>query len=163
MYSVSEKRELFIKNCLIKQKVWYVLPKSNFITQLHCNSLYGVKIYRSIFWLNELQPIIDTISSFKDLKHNWGSYNEEPTTNDAIKGSIKLANRIYDVAQFVDVFPMRDGGIQFELRTYQNDAEIEVSTNGQIKMIFFDRELNTTESKFHLSKLRQYLNRSANF
>lgn len=58
------------------------------------------------------------------------------------------------------VFPMRNGGIQFELDSEDNSFEIEIDTKGGLKLIRFDEEGDILEEimNFEINKLDSFLN-----
>ncbi len=102
--------------------------------------------------INKHNELLTTINSFLNLRTNWDSYNAEVISFDAIK----TAHR---VLQFLDesgyifnefethVFPMRDGGIQFEFDNNNESSELEINPLGELKFIRYDKEgnmLNTT-------------------
>jgi hypothetical protein len=82
------------------------------------------------------------IESFSELEKNWDGYDADEITIQSIAvansvlDSISKTNDINNIA----VFPMRDGGIQFEIGDFK---EIEIF-NYEIKEIEFDSEYNIT-------------------
>jgi hypothetical protein len=82
------------------------------------------------------------VESFSELKENWGSYNEDTI----IVQSIMTAHKIIDCLpsfldlDTVDVFPMRDGGIQIDIGEFKeieifnyNVVELNFDSSGNIK------------------------------
>jgi len=80
------------------------------------------------------------IESFSELEKNWGSYNEDEITIESIMTAHKVLDALPDVVdiQTVDVFPMRDGGVQIEIGEFK---EIEIF-NYNVTEIQFDSNLN---------------------
>jgi hypothetical protein len=80
------------------------------------------------------------IDSFSELEKNWGSYNEEQITIESIITANKVLDMLPDIIdiQKVYVFPMRDGGVQFQIGEYK---EIEIF-NYTVTEIEFDINLN---------------------
>jgi len=85
--------------------------------------------------------LIDKINNFSKLKYNWDSYNADTISKTSIDVAIDILKHFInhfsdDIT--IDVFPMRDGGIQFEL----DNIEIEINQNGKLKFILFDNNDN---------------------
>lgn len=80
------------------------------------------------------------IESFSELEKNWGSYNEDEITIASIMTAHKVIDGLPDIVdiQTVDVFPMRDGGVQIEIGEFK---EIEIF-NYTVTEIQFDSNLN---------------------
>jgi len=89
------------------------------------------------------------INGFHFLEQNWDSYNADTISDKAIKKAISVLDRIIQTTQShsikLHVFPMRNGGIQFELDNENLSFEIEIDTNGILKFIRFDEEGNILE------------------
>lgn len=87
--------------------------------------------------INELKIRIE---SFSELEKNWDGYDSDEISNQ----SIAVANSVLDsISKSIDtntisVFPMRNGGIQFEIGDYK---EIEIF-NYEVTEIEFDSEYN---------------------
>ncbi len=77
-----------------------------------------------------------TILSFLDLEKNWDTYDAEKTTIQSIESAIILLESLSNIIFItqVNVFPMRDGGIQFDIGEFK---EIEIF-NFHITEIFYD-------------------------
>lgn len=102
----------------------------------------------------------DTINKFSNLQYNWDTYNADVISQNAISTSIE--SLIYIIkAQLtngftVNVFPMRDGGIQFEFDGDNLIAELEISPDGGLTLINFDVNGNIIgepQNIFELSEL----------
>ena len=76
----------------------------------------------------------DTIYGFSNLQKNWDSYNADTISQIAIDTAIEALNPLHNKGLLangitVNVFPMRDGGIQFEFDGQYICAELEISPN----------------------------------
>jgi hypothetical protein len=80
------------------------------------------------------------IESFSELEKNWGSYNEDEINIKSIMTAHKVIDRLPDIVdiQTVNVFPMRDGGVQIEIGEFK---EIEI-LDYTVTEIQFDSNLN---------------------
>ena len=106
----------------------------------------------------------DTIYGFSKLKHNWDSYNADIVSKNAIITAIETLNYLNSKGQLtndftVNVFPMRDGGIQFEFDGVNISAELEIDQNGDSTFILFDDDGNIIDKGqlFELSELSTLL------
>jgi hypothetical protein len=106
----------------------------------------------------------DTINSFSKLKANWDSYNADKISKIAINAAIETLNYIQSKGYLsnyfnVNVFPMRNGGIQFEFDGENFSAELEINNNGELIFILFDDEGSIVESEqlYELSELSTLL------
>ncbi len=106
----------------------------------------------------------DTIYGFSNLEHNWDSYNADLVSKNAIDTAIKTLNYLNIkgllTSNFnVNVFPMRDGGIQFEFDGENVCAELEICQNGDSTFILFDDDGNIINKGqlFELSELSTLL------
>lgn len=61
------------------------------------------------------------LSSLRDLRKGWDSYDGEPITDAAIR----TAEHVYFV-------PLSDGGIQIELHASGRDIEVEIAPDGSV-------------------------------
>lgn len=102
----------------------------------------------------------DTIYGFSNLQKNWDSYNADTITQIAIDTAIGALNHLHNKGLLangitVNVFPMRDGGIQFEFDGQYICAELEISPNGETTFILFDDDGNILEKEqiFELSEI----------
>lgn len=87
--------------------------------------------------------IADTINGFANLQPNWDSYDADKISNVAIDVSITTLNYLHSKGLFskginINVFPMRDGGIQFEFDGEYICAELEINQSGELTFILFD-------------------------
>jgi hypothetical protein len=106
----------------------------------------------------------DTINGFSKLQHNWDSYNADVISKNAIETAIETLNHLNNKGQLtngfiVNIFPMRDGGIQFEFDGENICAELEINPNGDSTFILFDDEGNIIDKGqlFELSELTTLL------
>lgn len=84
--------------------------------------------------------LISKINGFRDLEENFDSYNSDKISNESIETSIKILNELNNVEELF-VFPMRDGGIQFEISRFSDiEEELIIDKEGNIRII----EYNTT-------------------
>lgn len=104
------------------------------------------------------------IEAFAHLESNWDSYNAEIISKTAIDTAIKTLYHLNSKGQLtngftVSVFPMRDGGIQFEFDGENICAELEINQNGDSTFILFDGDDNIIGKKqlFELSELSSLL------
>jgi len=107
---------------------------------------------------------VEKISEFSKLHSNWDSYDADPISKNAITIALKTLtflniNGILSSGVTVNVFPMRDGGIQFEFDSAAFCAELEINVNGELKFIIFDDKDNIVEEiqLFELSELSTFL------
>lgn len=85
-----------------------------------------------------LEELEIRIKSFSDLKDNWDGYGADKITEQSILVAISLLDSLFKTTDKILVYPMRNGGIQFEIGDYK---EIEIFNN-DITELFFDSELN---------------------
>ena len=80
------------------------------------------------------------ISGFSELKKDWDSYDADEITIQVIMTAHKVIDSLPPIVdiQSVDVFPMRDGGVQIEIGDLK---EIEV-LNYTVTEIQFDSNAN---------------------
>jgi hypothetical protein len=83
-----------------------------------------------------LEELEIRIKSFSDLKDNWDGYGADKITEQSILVAISLLDSLSN--DKILVYPMRNGGIQFEIGDYK---EIEI-LNNDITEVIFDSELN---------------------
>jgi hypothetical protein len=90
----------------------------------------------------DIDELRTRIKSFSELENNWDSYGAEKITKQSITTALHMLSpffyRALSVNKSISVFPMRDGGIQFEIGDYK---EIEI-LNHEINEIDFDSESN---------------------
>jgi hypothetical protein len=105
----------------------------------------------------------EKINGFRFLEKNWDSYNADTISDKAIQKAISILDKIIQTTQNhsikLHVFPMRNGGIQFELDNENQSFEIEIDTNGILKFIRFDEEGDILEeiNNFEIEKLATVL------
>jgi hypothetical protein len=109
----------------------------------------------------------DRIRGFSNLGSNWDSYNADIITNHAINKAIETLNYLERKGQLanesiISIFPIRDGGIQFEFDSKKACAELEISPIGDLNFVSFDDEGNivTKEKLFEVSGLTTLLEES---
>lgn len=74
------------------------------------------------------------IESFSEFLPNWGGDSEEEITVKSIETAHKFLDFIPDeTISFIQIFPMRDGGIQFDIGEYR---EVEIFDR-QVKDILY--------------------------
>ena len=107
---------------------------------------------------------LDVINGFSKLRYNWDSYNADVISKNAIDTAIETLNHLNTKGLLtcnfnVNVFPMRDGGIQFEFDGDNICAELEISPGGDTVFILFDDEGNIIDQRqvFELSELSTLL------
>jgi len=118
------------------------------------SQLHGIKYFN----------YADTIYGFINLKKNWDSYDADVISINAIDSAIEILNHLNHKGQLandiaVNVFPMRDGGIQFEFDGENICAELEINPNGDSIFILFDDDGNIIDKGqlFELSELSTLL------
>lgn len=106
----------------------------------------------------------DTIKGFSKLQTNWDTYNSEVISKNAIEKAIEVINHLnskglLSIGIKVSVFPMRDGGIQFEFDGEYICAELEINQSSELTFILFDNEGNIVDKGqlFELSELSTLL------
>jgi hypothetical protein len=97
--------------------------------------------------------------SYRKLNSNWDSYNAVSTSLVSIAVALKVLDALDDAElldQSVSIFPMRDGGIQFEFDRDDSSSELEISSAGELKFLEFDDEGNVQNtSEIYLSALNE--------
>ncbi len=116
------------------------------------------------FKSDKYYKLIDTINWFPSLKQNWDSYNADPIDEIAVKKAKEVLENLQshlflDSDMYIHLFPMRDGGIQFEFDKGNLCAELEIGALGNLTFISFDKEFNVLSrfENFDLSKLSTVL------
>ena len=128
-------------------------------------TVYQTPVYFSSSGMKYFE-LEERINGFQNLKANWDSYDADPISEKAI--SIAL-----DVLEFlrregiltsgieVNVFPMRDGGIQFEFDTENLSSELEINPKGDLMFLMFDENADLIYQKplkiYELSELSTLL------
>lgn len=144
---------------------WNLFAEKNLATfNLFENS---IKIYRHES--SKLQGIkyfylADIVKGFSNLKPNWDSYNADSISNDSIELALETLNHLNSQGLLsngfsVNVFPMRDGGIQFEFDGENICAELEINQNGDSTFILYadDGNIIGKGQLFELSELSTLL------
>ena len=106
----------------------------------------------------------NTINGFTNLQPNWDSYDADVISKVSIDTAIATLNHLYNKGIIsdgikVNVFPMRDGGIQFEFDGENICAELEINQNAELTFILFDEDGNIVNKGqlFELSELSTLL------
>jgi hypothetical protein len=92
------------------------------------------------------------IHKFTNLGNNWDDNGALMIATEAIKTAFSVTNLF--TVEFsrcslfaIHVFPMRDGGIQFEIDSKTRSAEIEIGASSEITFTEFDKEGNIIEKE----------------
>lgn len=106
----------------------------------------------------------DKINGFSNLLPNWDSYNADAISKDAIIKALDALNYLNNKGFLsggitINIFPMRDGGIQFEFDEEVFCGELEINHNGELTFILFDDDGSIVEQQqlFELSELSTIL------
>jgi hypothetical protein len=96
--------------------------------------------------------IADKIKGFSNLQPNWDSYQADKISKKAIETAIETLNHMRTEGNLsnemtFNVFPMRDGGIQFEFDSDVICAELEINPYGKLIFVLYDNEGDLIESK----------------
>ncbi len=92
---------------------------------------------------SRVQPILEKLFSFERLGPNWDTYGAEPVSHEALDLSRRLVRAIEarlmrgapgTVRPFF-VAPTSDGGIQFEWKTTDIAAELEISPDRALALL----------------------------
>jgi len=89
--------------------------------------------------------LIDTIKGFSVLRKNWDSNNADPISKNAILTAIDTLNylnrrELLSNGIAINIFPMRDGGIQFEFDSDELCGELEINNKSELTFFLFDEE-----------------------
>ena len=107
-----------------------------------------------------MNNLISKIEEFVHLESNWDSYNAEMISKTSISIAIKTINYLNSIelskGLTISVFPMRDGGIQFEFDGENISSELEINHNGELT--FFDNEENIERKPLKIFKLTELSN-----
>jgi hypothetical protein len=107
------------------------------------------------------------ITAFKLLEENWDSYHANAITDTAIERSLKVADNL--ATRFlpiqINVFPMRDGGVQFEFDATGWSAELEINPEGKMAFMQFDTAGNLLKENplEDIDSLSNFLNTLTHF
>jgi hypothetical protein len=132
-------------------------------------TLIEKKVINPYLSRNDFSRIIDLtnrISLFNNYQENWDSYNAKKITSKAIQCALEtlsilsfsgLLNSSIDV----NVFPMRDGGIQFDFDMIGNEktSELEIAPDGKFRFLEYNSEgdiINEVEN-FSITNLKSCL------
>lgn len=89
---------------------------------------------------NKLKNII---YSFSKLGENWDTYGAEAITQGVIKKALSVLDLLYRNRLLMGgfnthVFPMRDGGIQYEFDNEYMSIELEINPDGDMLYVIYD-------------------------
>ncbi len=121
--------------------------------------------YEKYVGLSRFDNLRSKIERFVHLQPNWDSYDADAISKSAIDKATEALGDLYtngflSGGIFVHVFPMRDGGIQFEFDGENIIAELEISPNRELTLIYFDDKGNVIgepQELFELSELSTLL------
>lgn len=110
--------------------------------------------------LARLNNLRSKIEGLVHLESNWDSYNAEIISKTAVAVAIETINylnskELLSNGLSVSVFPMRDGGIQFEFDGENICAELEINQKGELAFILFDDEENIELEPLKLFELTE--------
>jgi hypothetical protein len=113
---------------------------------------------------SKYNDLLNKIDEFSKLLSNWDSYNANVISKIAIATAKKVLDNIKTTGFLsgeieINVFPMRDGGIQFEFDGNNICAELEINQNGEMTFIQFSNDGGITKKLelFQLSELSTLL------
>ena len=87
---------------------------------------------------------LQKMAGFENLKRNWDTYDALPIEPENICLALKLLEGIISSkTPEPDIFPVPDGGIQFEWGNEKYDLEVEVSEPQGVMVLFEDEEGHT--------------------
>ena len=125
---------------------WSGVDTSKSVRVHFYNNIKSTKtpLFNSRIRLYNLQ---DKVKGYINLAPNWDSYSADMISFTAIKEALLvidhlIASDIFSNGIEVNVFPMRDGGIQFEFDAEDLSAELEISPLGEMSLIVYDDEAN---------------------
>jgi hypothetical protein len=95
----------------------------------------------------QLYNLQNIVNGYCNLSENWDSYGADPISHTAIKAALIVIDQlkrsdIFSEGIEVNVFPMRNGGIQFEFDAEGVCAELEIDVLGEMTLITYDAEAN---------------------
>ncbi len=90
------------------------------------------------------------IMGFAHLEQDWDGYNAEPISLPSIATALDVLHQLENDRMFsgkisIHVFPMRNGGIQYEFDAENLSVELEIDINGSMLFIVFDEKGNITD------------------
>jgi hypothetical protein len=115
---------------------------------------------------NKHNELLTTVNSLSKLQPNWDSYSAEAISKTAIGIAHQvlqfLDSKDYIFDEFeINVFPMRDGGIQYEFDNNQVSDELEINPSGEMNFTRYDKEGNIIKTinlpVYQLSELSSLL------
>jgi asparagine N-glycosylation enzyme membrane subunit Stt3 len=115
------------------------------------------------------RELLDTISSFSSLEPNWDSYGADAISEISIATATKVLNHLRQSGNLPEgveahVFPMRNGGIQFDFDSSNSEAELEIDASGEMHFIGYDDQGDVKEEEqlktYELDELTSLLEES---
>lgn len=108
--------------------------------------------------------LANKVKQFYNLPSNWDSYNADKISYHAIEIALQVIARLSIDGLLssnidINVFPMRDGGIQFEFDDKDLSYELEIFPEGELRFIEYDEEGDVEEENedFNLYDLKDKL------
>ena len=134
-----------------------ILSNSNNITNPYSYQLSNAQEIKYFYFA-------DIINGFSNLQPNWDSYNADAISPNSIEIGMETLNHLLNAGLLsngikISIFPMRDGGIQFEFDGENICAELEINQGGELTFILFDDDGNIVDKGplFELSELSTLL------
>lgn len=98
------------------------------------------------------RELLDTINSYSSLEPNWDSYGADAIAGTSIIVATKVLNHLRQPGNLpegveVHLFPMRDGGIQFDFDSSNAEAELEIEASGEMRFIGYDDQGDVIEEQ----------------
>lgn len=106
-----------------------------------------------------IDELKNRIKEFSILEYNWDGYQGDVVTEKSIKTDLKVLTKLIEEPDiYIYVYPMTNGGIQFELGDLK---EVEIIDN-DVRTIIYDSDFNIIEEKqwdinkeYRLEKLKR--------
>lgn len=99
--------------------------------------------------INFSEKFIAKINNFATLEKNWNEYDGNPVSKISIISAIEVVNYLYDINKLsdnIDIYPMGDGGIQFEFNL-DHYSELEIEPKGRMTYSIFDKDYTILNQK----------------
>jgi len=103
--------------------------------------------------LKKFDNLKRTIEGFSCLETNWDSYEADAISEKAIDLAIRIIedlrnNQILITEINIHVFPMRDGGIQFDFDGHNLFAELEINPDKEFTFLQFNEKGKILSKKY---------------